>query len=153
LSVHAGEISLCPQRYSFRGSITRPASSLPPAPYVHCWVCTWSLLLTGWLGFGQVGLAPDVLTHWVTTTNFMRSLSILRFRAYLGATTGVVRHGFDEGARCFAFAPGFPCLWPSVLRAKGRNHRFVIGFRLRGIGEMRRTVQQQEVAEPLPRLQ
>jgi len=33
LSVLPGEISLCPQRYTFRGSITRPASSLHPAPY------------------------------------------------------------------------------------------------------------------------
>jgi hypothetical protein len=33
-----------------------------------------------------VGLAPMVRTHWVTPTNFMRFLSIPRFRAYLGAT-------------------------------------------------------------------
>src|SRR5215831_10827000 len=38
--------------------MTRPASSLPPASYVHCWAGTWSSLLTGWLGFGQVGLEP-----------------------------------------------------------------------------------------------
>src|SRR5262249_23677727 len=31
LSVPLGEISCCPRRYTFRGSITRPASSLPPA--------------------------------------------------------------------------------------------------------------------------
>jgi hypothetical protein len=46
-----------PPRYTFRGSITRPASSLPPAPYAHCWVCTWRLLLTCWLDFSQGGLA------------------------------------------------------------------------------------------------
>src|SRR2546429_4274068 len=46
-----------PPRYTFRGSITRPASSLPPAPYSHCWVCTWRLLLTCWLDFSQGGLA------------------------------------------------------------------------------------------------
>ena len=50
-------------------------------------MCTWSLLLTGWLGFGQVGLEPEVLTHWVTTTSFMGFHPIPRFRAYLGATT------------------------------------------------------------------
>src|SRR5712691_8036914 len=31
-------------------------------------VGTWTSLLTCWLGFGQVGLEPQVLTHWVTTT-------------------------------------------------------------------------------------
>jgi hypothetical protein len=46
-----------PPRYTFRGSITRPASSLPPAPYSHCWVCTWRLLLTCWRDFSQGGLA------------------------------------------------------------------------------------------------
>jgi hypothetical protein len=35
----------------------------------------------------QVGLAPMVRTHWVTTANFMRLLSIPRLRAYLGATS------------------------------------------------------------------
>jgi hypothetical protein len=43
-------------------------------------------LLTRWLGFGQVGLEPEVLTHWVTTTNFMGSLPIPRSRIYLGTT-------------------------------------------------------------------
>src|SRR4030095_13208159 len=38
--------------------MTRPASSLPPASYAHCWSGTWSSLLTGWRGFGQVGLEP-----------------------------------------------------------------------------------------------
>jgi hypothetical protein len=33
LSVPPGEVSFCPRRYLFRGSITRPASSLHPAPY------------------------------------------------------------------------------------------------------------------------
>ena len=57
LSVLPGAFSCCPRLYPFRGSITRPASSFHPAPYVHCWVCTWMALLTCWLGFGQVGLA------------------------------------------------------------------------------------------------
>ena len=50
-------LSCCPRLDRLRGSITRPASSLPPASYAHGWVCTWRLLLTGWLGVGQVGLA------------------------------------------------------------------------------------------------
>ena len=78
----------------FRGSMTRPASLLHPASYAHCWVCTWMGLLTCWLGFGQVRLAPSpVLTHWVTTTNFMGLLPIPRSRAYLGATSA----GFGWG--------------------------------------------------------
>jgi hypothetical protein len=82
------ELSRCPQRYPFRGSMTRPASSFHPAPYAHGWVCTWMALLPCWRGFDQVGLAPSpVLTHWVTTTNFMGLLPIPRSRAYLGATS------------------------------------------------------------------
>jgi hypothetical protein len=42
--------------------------------------------LTGWLSFGQVGLAPLVRTHWVTTTKFMGFHPIPRSRAYLGAS-------------------------------------------------------------------
>jgi hypothetical protein len=77
-----------PRLYSFRGSITRPASSFHPASYAHCWVCTWMSFLTCWLGVGQVGLEPTpVLTHWVTTTHFMGFRPIPRFRASLGATS------------------------------------------------------------------
>jgi hypothetical protein len=56
LSVGPGAFSCCPRRSPFRGSMTRPASSFHPAPYVHCWVCTWRALLTCWRGLGQVGL-------------------------------------------------------------------------------------------------
>src|SRR5262245_31296367 len=59
LSVPLGEISLCPRLSPFRGSIPRPASSLPPASYAHCWAGTWSSLLTCWLGVSQVGLEPE----------------------------------------------------------------------------------------------
>src|SRR5712691_8100183 len=52
-------LSCCPRLYIFRGSITRPASSLPPASYAHCWAGTWSSLLTCWLGVRQVGLEPE----------------------------------------------------------------------------------------------
>ena len=51
-------LSCCPRLYIFRGSITRPASSLTPASYAHCWAGTWSSLLTCWLGVSQVGLEP-----------------------------------------------------------------------------------------------
>ena len=57
LSVLPGELSWCPRLSPLRGSITRPASSFHPAPYVHGWVCTWMALLTCWRGVGQVGLA------------------------------------------------------------------------------------------------
>ena len=88
----------------FGGSITRPASSLPPAPYSHCWACTWSSLLTCWLGVSQVGLALAVRTHWVTTTHFMGFLPIPRFRTYLGATTVLFDSvaTFRSHTRCYS---------------------------------------------------
>jgi hypothetical protein len=52
-------LSCCPRLYLFRGSITRPASSLTPASYTHCWAGTWSALLTCWLGVRQGGLEPE----------------------------------------------------------------------------------------------
>src|SRR5207247_3277090 len=42
----------------FRGSLTRPASSFPPASSAHGWGGTWRARLTCWLGVGQVGCAP-----------------------------------------------------------------------------------------------
>ena len=46
----------------------------------HRWRCTRTLLLPRWLGFGQVGLDPNLdLTHWATTANFMSSHPIQRF--------------------------------------------------------------------------
>jgi hypothetical protein len=47
-----------PRPYRFRGSITRPAFSLPPAPYTPLLESHAPSLLTGWLGFSQVGLEP-----------------------------------------------------------------------------------------------
>lgn len=47
-----------PRPYRFRGSITRPVFSLPPAPYTPLLESHAASLLTGWLGFGQVGLEP-----------------------------------------------------------------------------------------------
>ena len=52
-------LSCGPPRYRCRGSMTRPASSLPPASYAHCWAGTWRVLLPGWLGVRQVGLEPE----------------------------------------------------------------------------------------------
>ena len=76
--------------YPFRGSITRPASSLHPA---RTSIAGWHAgsLLTGWLDVRQVGLEPFlVLTHWETTTNFMGLHPLPRFRAYLGATSAML---------------------------------------------------------------
>src|SRR4030095_15636156 len=42
--------------------MTRPASSLTPASYAHCWAGTRSALLTCWLGVSQVGLVL-IRTH------------------------------------------------------------------------------------------
>jgi len=43
----------------FRGSVTRPALSLPPASYTPLQGWHAGSLLTCWLGFGQVGLEPS----------------------------------------------------------------------------------------------
>ena len=51
-------LSFCPRLDTFRGSITRPASSLTPASYSHGWAGTWRSLLTCWRGVRQVGLEP-----------------------------------------------------------------------------------------------
>ena len=47
-----------PRLYPFRGSITRPVSSLHPAPYGPLTGRHAGSLLTCWRGFNQVGLAP-----------------------------------------------------------------------------------------------
>ena len=66
------EIILVTTTRSISGLNTQPASSIHPAPYSHCWVCTWTSLLTCRLHFGQVGLEPwPALTHWVTLSNFI----------------------------------------------------------------------------------
>jgi hypothetical protein len=55
-------LSFCPRLYTFRGSIARPVSLFPPAPYSRYRVCTWGSLLACWLGFGQVGLDSGTLS-------------------------------------------------------------------------------------------
>ena len=57
-----------------RGSITRPASSLTPASYAHCWAGTWRSLLTCWLGVRQVGLEPEG-SHPLGTNNQFHRIS------------------------------------------------------------------------------
>ena len=47
-----------PRLYLFRGSITRPVFSLPPASYTPLLESHADSLLTCWLAFGQVGLEP-----------------------------------------------------------------------------------------------
>jgi hypothetical protein len=37
---------------------TPPTGAFRPASYAHDWVCTWTSLLTCWLGLSQVGCAP-----------------------------------------------------------------------------------------------
>src|SRR5712692_9146489 len=64
------------------------ACLLAPSSFVRPWLgvhvaCAPDRLARLWSG-GTCALA---LTHWVTTTHFMRSLSIPRLRAYLGATS------------------------------------------------------------------
>src|SRR5258705_13585018 len=53
----------------FRGSITRPVSSLHPASYPPLLMMHAGSFLSCWLGFAQVGLGAN-LTHWVTLTSF-----------------------------------------------------------------------------------
>src|SRR6266446_5495581 len=93
-------LSCCPRLYLFRGSITRPASSLPPASYTHCWAGTWSALLTCWRGVSQVGLEPEG-SHPLGNNNQLHRISptpkvsglpwreqtlVRRSRARLGST-------------------------------------------------------------------
>ena len=49
-------LSCGPRLSLVRGSMTRPASSLAPAPSAHSWAGTWRSLLTCWRGVRQVGL-------------------------------------------------------------------------------------------------
>src|SRR4029450_7358740 len=53
------QIAMSTMSVNFRGSITRPVTSLPLAPRLHCWLSTEGSLLTGWLGVNQVGLEPS----------------------------------------------------------------------------------------------
>ena len=66
------QLSSGPPLYSFRGSMTRPGLSLPPAPYSSCEVCTRRSLLPCWLGVREVGLEFTTRTHWETITYFMK---------------------------------------------------------------------------------
>jgi hypothetical protein len=51
-------LSFCPRLYKFRGSITRPASSLPLASDSRYRADPQGSLLTRWLDFGQMGFSP-----------------------------------------------------------------------------------------------
>ncbi len=59
----------------FRGSITRPAPSLRPAPHIPLMESHPDFTIPprrDWLGFGQVGLGPyPNLTHWAKLANFI----------------------------------------------------------------------------------
>src|SRR4029077_20721987 len=59
-----------PRHSPFRGSITRPASSLHPASHPPLLMMHAGSFLSCWLGFAQVGLGAN-LTHGVTLTSFL----------------------------------------------------------------------------------
>src|SRR5262245_7939786 len=55
--------------------MTRPASSLTPASYAHCWAGTRSSLLTCWLGVSQVGLVL-IRTHPLGNNNQFHEITL-----------------------------------------------------------------------------
>src|SRR5215510_3190772 len=55
--------------------MTRPASSLTPASYAHCWAGTRSSLLTCWLGVSQVGLVR-IRTHPLGNNNQFHEITL-----------------------------------------------------------------------------
>src|SRR5215813_13266595 len=55
--------------------MTRPASSLTPASYTHCWAGTRSSLLTCWLGVSQVGLVL-IRTHPLGNNNQFHEITL-----------------------------------------------------------------------------
>ena len=79
------EIILMTTTTSISGLNTQPAPSIHPASYSHCWVCTWTSLLTCRLHFDQVGLElQTALTHWVTLSNLIPSLfKPVQFQVFL----------------------------------------------------------------------
>src|SRR5215510_220583 len=88
-----------PHRYPFRGSITRPVSSLPPAPYGPLRGGTRVRYGPAGQAVIREDLPPAVLTYWGTPTSFMNLRPLPRFRADLGASTP----GFGAGlAECQA---------------------------------------------------
>src|SRR5262245_40218690 len=116
LSVPLGEISLCPRLSPFRGSITRPASSLPPASYSHCWAGTWSSLLTCWLGFRQVGLEPPGSHPLGNNNPFPGVISIPKVSGLPWREDAVVRcrRGEEHGATRLLHGPGASPSTPST---------------------------------------
>src|SRR5262249_12488360 len=55
--------------------MTRPASSLTPASYAHCWAGMRSSLLTCWLGVSQVGLVL-IRTHPLGNNNQFHEITL-----------------------------------------------------------------------------
>jgi len=80
-------IPVGPQHSAFRGSITRPASSLHPASHPPLLMMHAGSLLSCWLGFAQVGLAVN-LTHRVALTSFLLAPPLVT--GLLGATPTAV---------------------------------------------------------------
>ncbi len=87
---------MCPRLYTFRGSITRPASSLTPASSSHCWAGTWRALLTCWLGVRQVGLEPSG-SHPLGNNNQFHGISpIPKVSGLPWREQALVRQGFGR---------------------------------------------------------
>ena len=109
-------LSCCPRLYLFRGSITRPASSLPPASYAHCWAGTWSSLLTCWRGVRQVGLEPEGSHPLGNNNQFHRIAPTPKVSGLPWRDQCLVRRG--PGAPCCS-AP--PAPWLRVLDTPGKS--------------------------------
>src|SRR2546427_750605 len=110
--------------------MTRPVSSLTPASYAHCWVGTWSLLLTCWLGASQglvpVGGGPAV---------------VLRIARPVGHERARVRErgsGVDGRQPMVQGEVGDPCSQAEEERAPEHDHRVgaVPTGRLEGVVEI-----------------
>jgi hypothetical protein len=92
-------LSCCPRLYIFRGSITRPASSLAPASYAHCWAGTWRSLLTCWLGVRQVGLEPEGSHPLGNNNQFHRISPTPKVSGLPWREQGIVRQSYRGGKR------------------------------------------------------
>src|SRR5262245_20824602 len=84
--------------------MTRPASSLTPASYAHCWAGTRSSLLTCWLGVSQVGLVL-IRTHPLGNNNQFHEITLnSKVSGLPWREQAFVRHG----PRVIAVFPGLP---------------------------------------------
>src|SRR5215475_2471645 len=106
--------------------MTRPASSLPPASYAHCWAGTWSSLLTGWLGFGQVGLEPPGSHSLGNNNPFHGVISNPKVSGLPWREQVMVRRAAPTLLR--SATPPIP--WPAPLMGHGGNPNLVRKFQV-----------------------